>query len=127
MSHKDLVLDRHAFADEHVTRYFTPLADLGVLLNLDEWANFRLITHLTAVEVDDFENFTLLPTLTSGAMQRLPLACTELTFEILPAEALLRGDIPSDLFAPREDLRLPKVMPLRARTLVFFMHGSNWL
>ena len=61
MPDEDFVLDRHAFADEGMTRYLAPLADLGILLNLDEGPDFCVITDLATIEVDEFRELYVLP------------------------------------------------------------------
>src|SRR5262245_4186088 len=46
---EDVVLDRHALADEGMTRDLAPTADFGILLNLDERANLRAISDFAAI------------------------------------------------------------------------------
>ena len=52
MTDEYLVLDGYAFTNESVARNFTVLSDFGILLNLHKCAYFRVITNLTAVQID---------------------------------------------------------------------------
>src|SRR6267143_1382198 len=61
VSDKDLVLDRDPFTDECMARYFAPPADFGILLNLDKRPDFRLITDLATVEVDELGKRHVVP------------------------------------------------------------------
>src|SRR5437763_192002 len=57
---EDVVLDRHALADERVAGDLAVLSDPGVLLNLDEGADLRVVPHFAAVEVDEFRELDAL-------------------------------------------------------------------
>jgi hypothetical protein len=61
VSDKDLVFDRHAFTNEGVARYFAAPADFGILLNFDKRPDFRLITNLATIEVDELRKLHVLP------------------------------------------------------------------
>ena len=51
---EDVVFDGHPFADERMAGNLAVVADLRILLDLDERADFRVVTHFTAVQVDEF-------------------------------------------------------------------------
>ena len=53
MADEDVVLDRHAFADERMTRDFAAPADRRVLLNFDECPDLGLVANGTAIQVDE--------------------------------------------------------------------------
>ncbi len=67
---EDVVLDRHTFADERVTRDLAAPPDGRVFLDLDERPDRRLIADLAAVEIDELRELDVLPSFTSGAIQR---------------------------------------------------------
>ena len=66
MTHKYLVLDRHAFADEGVALNLAPCADLGAFLNLHKSADRRIVTDLTPVEVHEGIQLHVAPQLHVG-------------------------------------------------------------
>src|SRR5262245_11072695 len=53
MTNEDLILDRHTFADEGMTRNLAAAADNGVLLNFNEGTNLGVIADFTSVQVDE--------------------------------------------------------------------------
>ena len=53
MADEDLVLDRHAFADEGVGGDLAANADMAVLLDLDEGADLRSVTDRTPVQIHE--------------------------------------------------------------------------
>jgi homogentisate 1,2-dioxygenase len=53
VSDKDVVLDGYAFADKGMTGDLAAFADISVLLYLDKGSNLRLVSDLTAVEVNE--------------------------------------------------------------------------
>ena len=55
MANKYVVLDSDAFANERVARNLTAGTDAGILLNLNETTDTRLIPHCTAVKVSEAE------------------------------------------------------------------------
>src|SRR5207245_3052258 len=63
---EDVVLDRHAFTDESVTRNLAPPADLRILLDLDERPDLRFIADLAAVQVDELRELDVPPELDVG-------------------------------------------------------------
>src|SRR3989441_2689849 len=63
---ENVVLNRHAFADEGVARNLTPPAGLRILLDLDERPDLRLVADLAAVQVDELRKFDVLPQLDVG-------------------------------------------------------------
>src|SRR6266516_4386131 len=69
MSNEYVVLDSDAFANERVARNLAAGADGGILLNLNETTDTRLIPHCTAVKVSEAEHLTDRPRQTSGAMR----------------------------------------------------------
>src|SRR6185295_6535627 len=60
VSDKDLIFDRHAFTNEGVARYFAPLANFGILLNLDKRPDFRIVSNLATIEVDELRKLHVL-------------------------------------------------------------------
>src|SRR5215831_17084697 len=60
---KHLILNRHTLADERVARNLASPSNASVLLNLDEGPNLGLITHLAAVEVDEYRQLDVFPQL----------------------------------------------------------------
>src|SRR5436190_2474053 len=57
---EDVVLDRHALADERVAGDLAVLSDPGVLLNLDEGADLRVVPDFAAVEIDELRELDAL-------------------------------------------------------------------
>src|SRR5258705_6866577 len=55
MANEYVVLDSDAFANERVARNLAAGADGGILLNLNETTDARLIPHCTAVKVSEAE------------------------------------------------------------------------
>src|SRR5580698_2546248 len=53
MTDEDVIFDHDSFTDKAVTGYLAALPDCGVLLNLDERADFRLVAYFTSVKVDE--------------------------------------------------------------------------
>src|SRR3989449_9344407 len=51
---EDVVFDRHPFADERVAGNLAALPYLGVLLDFHKGTDLGVVTHLTAVEIDEF-------------------------------------------------------------------------
>ena len=125
MPDEDFVLDRHAFTDEGMTRYLAPFADLGILLNLNKGADFAVIANLTAIEIDEIRELDVFPNLTSGAMQRYPLAATML---LGPGSGT--GTAADGGASPLVSVSLPTAIPVRGLALNFFMYsptGCGWL
>src|SRR6266403_782105 len=56
MANEYVVLDSDAFANERVARNLAAGADGGILLNLNETTDARLIPHCTAVKVGEAEH-----------------------------------------------------------------------
>src|SRR5258707_15855838 len=56
MANEHLVLDGDAFANKRVARNLAAGADGGILLNLNETTDARLIPHCTAVKVSEAEH-----------------------------------------------------------------------
>ena len=51
---EDVIFDHDPFADKSVTGNLAALANRGVLLNLDESTDLRLVAYFTSVEIDEF-------------------------------------------------------------------------
>src|SRR4029077_8568235 len=62
-----VVLNRHAFADECMTRNLAVLSHSGVLLNFDERANLRVFTDFAAVQIDELRKLYALTELYIGS------------------------------------------------------------
>ena len=54
------VFDRDAFTDEGVTGNFAVLAHGGILLNLDERADFGVVAHRASVQIDELRQLDVL-------------------------------------------------------------------
>jgi hypothetical protein len=52
MSDENIIFNRYSFADEGVARYFTVIADKGILLNLNKGTDFCIITDTAAIKID---------------------------------------------------------------------------
>src|SRR5207249_4302029 len=50
---EDVILEGHPFADEGMAGNLAVLAHPGILLDLDEGTDLRVVAYLTAVEVDE--------------------------------------------------------------------------
>ena len=53
MTHEDVVFDGHPFADEGMTGHFDVLADMRILLNLDERPDAAVVANPTTVEINE--------------------------------------------------------------------------
>ena len=53
MTHEDVIFDGYPFADERMTRHLDVLADMRVLLNLDERSDAAVVANATTVQINE--------------------------------------------------------------------------
>jgi hypothetical protein len=57
VTNEDFILDRHAFANERMAGDLTIAPDPGILLDLHEGSDLRVIANLTPVQVYEISQF----------------------------------------------------------------------
>ena len=60
MADENIIFNGYSFTDEGVARYFTVLADKGILLNFNESPDFCIVTNTAAIKIDKFGEFYIL-------------------------------------------------------------------
>ena len=53
MTHEDVIFDGYPFANERMTRHLDVLADMRVLLNLDERPDAAVVANPTTVQINE--------------------------------------------------------------------------